>query len=289
MLRSENRWRAAVPDVASPPAFELPAVTLQPAQTPEAERRRQQVMQSATIQQHALMERLQQMERRRLQEEMTRLQEQLQITEELMRQETLLWAETAVEEALRQHYLPQANSEIQRQALRRLWRLRPDLRDHLRPRLQQVEAQQEQLAETLQQRLASIEEETTRRLRERQRDLQDDWERQREELRQRSAQRLRTEQAQAGVMVRPFAGDGAPVTLPSVSQQVAAPSKRPARSSRLPSIAPSPSIRSWIEQDVKRWVEAICRKHRWVPVWHRQAGLPDVTARIAQEMQGTAL
>ncbi|MCS6949043.1 MAG: hypothetical protein RMM06_00845 [Armatimonadota bacterium] len=288
-LRSETRWDSALPDVAIPRTLYLPAVTLQPMLTPEAERRRQQVMQSAAQQQQALMARLQQMEMRRLQEEVAQLHAQQRAKEALALQEALLWAQRETEQALSQHYWPQANSELQRQVLRRLVRLRHDLRDYLRERLQQIEAQQELFADTLRQRLASIEEETARRLDERKQEVQNEFERQREQLRQQSAQRLQMEQTLASVMVRPFAVNGKPVTLPLVSLQAA-----PATESRIPSprSVPFPTrqqMHLWIEQDVKQWAEAICRKHHWVPVWQQQAGLPDVTAQIAQEMQGTAL
>lgn len=288
-MRSETHRRAVSLDASPPLALDLPALTLQPTQTPEVERRRQQVMQSVTAQQQALVARLERIEMRRLHEEIAQLYNQQRVKEAEALQETLLWAEREVEEDLRQHQLPQANSEMQRQVLRRLLRLRPDLRDHLRTRLQQVEAQQGQFAETLRQRLASIEEETARRLEERKREVQNDFERQREELRQRSVERLQREQALAVVMVRPFAGDGEPFTFPPVSLQASRRSERtPLPPSPVPLLPPH-QMRPWIEQDVKRWVEAICRKHRWVPVWQKQAGLPDVTAQIAQEMRGTAL
>lgn len=284
-VRHDPRWQHRVSDVALPSSLRLPAVTLQPVLTPASERRRNQLVQSIARQQQELVARLQQMEVRRLQEATAQLRLQQQLKEEMALQEARLRAEQEVQEALQQHYLPQAESELRRHVLRRLLRLRPDLRDPLRARLEEVEARQQQLEEALRNELARIEAETTRRLRERQAQVQSEIQRQREELQQQSQQRLQAEQIRVSQMIRPFAGNGELLTFPPVTRQITATPRRPSPVATLP----SPQIPPLVEQDVKQWVEAICRKHRWVPVWQPQPGLPDVTVHIAQEMQGTAL
>jgi len=265
--------------------FSLPQTTLHPLQTPESERRRQRIAQTSAQQQQALNARLQQMEARLLQEELAQLEAEQKTEVELARLQLLQQAEQQISEALRQHQLPQADAEIRRLVLQRLVRIRPEQRDVLTPRLQEVEAQQLQLSASLQRRLAAIEEETAQRIREREEAIQLEYERKREELRQRSAKRLQAEQLRASVQIRAFADNAKPVVFPPTTL------KTPIGQSRamLPPSTPvftREDVRWLIEQDVKRRVEAICRRHRWKPVWQAQSGIPDVTAQIAQEMAG---
>ncbi|GIV15211.1 MAG: hypothetical protein KatS3mg022_0646 [Armatimonadota bacterium] len=268
-----------------PTTLSLPGTTLQPMQTPDSERRRQRVIQTSAQQQQALTARLQQMETRLLQEEMAQLETEQKAQTELARQEELRQAEQEVEQALRQYQLPQADAEIKRRILQRLVRIRPDQRDTLNVRLQEVETEQQHLSETLRHKLASLEEETARRIRERTEAIEQEYARRREELRERSAQRLQAEQLRASVQVRAFADMGKPVTFPhttfSMPNKVISGVRLPP-----PPAVPQRDIRSLIEQDVKRWVEAICRRHGWVPVWQGRAGVPDVTPQIAREMRG---
>jgi len=268
-----------------PAHFSLPETTLHPLQTPESERRRQRIAQTSAQQQQALDARLRQMEARLLQEELAQLEAEQHTEVELARQQLLLQAEQQISEALRQHHLPQADAEIRRLVLQRLVRIRPDQRDALASRLQEVEAQQLHLSESLQRRLATIEEETARRIREREEAIEREYERKREELRQRSAKRLQAEQLRASVQIRAFADTAKPVVFPQTTLNT------PVGQSRaiLPPSAPvftREDVCLLIERDVKRRVEAICRRHRWKPVWQAQPGIPDVTAQIAQEMAG---
>jgi len=243
------------------------------------------MMQTSAQQQQALTARLQQMEARLLQEEMAQLEAEQKAETELARQEVLRQAEQEVEEVLRQHQLPQADAEIKRRVLQRLTRIRPDQREALNTRLQEVEAEQQHLSETLRRRLVRIEEETARRIRERAEAIEQDYERRREQLRERSTKRLQAEQLRASVQVRAFADMGKPVIFPHTTFSV--PNKAISGGQPPPPPAvPQQDIRSLIEQDVKRWVETICRRHGWVPVWQARAGVPDVTPQIAREMRG---
>lgn len=272
-----------------PADFSLPETTVRPLQTPDTERRRQRIAQTSAQQQQALSARLQQMEARLLQEEMAQLETEQKAEGERARQELLQQVEQEIQEVLRQHHLPQADAEIKRRILQRLVRIRPDQRDALNARLQEVEAEQAHLSETLQQRLARIEEEAIRRIREQEETIEREYERRREELRERSAKRLLAEQLRASVQIRAFADTGKPVVFPQVVLRV--PSQN-GRGVPPPPSAPKRSlqdIRSLIEQDVQLWAEAICRRHRWIPVWQPRAGIPDLTAQVAQEMRGTAL
>ncbi|MCS6830206.1 MAG: hypothetical protein RMM08_06975 [Armatimonadota bacterium] len=270
-----------------PAMLVLPGMTLQPMQTPEAEQRRQRIAQTSARQQQELSARLQQIEARLLQAELSQLDTEQETEVERARQEALRQAEREVEEALRQHRQPQADAEIKRRVLQRLIRIRPDQRDTLNARLQEVEAEQQHLSETLRRRLASIEEETAYRLQQLAQDIEQDYNRKRAELRERSAKRLLAEQLRASVQIRAFVNIGKPITF---SQTIVKVPDRAARTAYLPvaNAVPQQDIRPLIEQDVKRWVEAICRRHRWVPIWQVRAGAPDVTTQIAQEMRGTA-
>lgn len=271
-----------------PVDFSLPETTMHPLQTPESERRRQRIAQTSTQQQQALAARLQQMEARLLQEELAQLEVEQKAEGERARQELLQQAEQQIAEALRQHHLPHADVEIRRLVLQRLVRIRPDQRDALNARLQEVEAEQLHLSETLRQKLATIEEETARRIREREESIEREYERRREELRERSAKRLLAEQLRASLQIRAFADASDPVVFPKTTLQVPEIAVRGLRSLPPAPATPKGEIRPLIEQDVQRWVEAICRRHRWVPVWQARAGIPDVTTQIAQEIRGTA-
>ncbi len=274
-----------VGDEAFPATLSLQGTTLQPMQTAESERRRQRAIQTSAQQQQALAARLQQMETRLLQEELAQLETEQKAQTELARQEVLRQAEQEVEAVLRQHRLPQADAEIKRRILQRLVRIRPDQRDALNTRLQEVEAEQQHLSETLRRRLTHIEEEAIRHIRERAEAIEQEYERKREQLREKSARRLQAEQLRASVQVRAFADMGNPVIFPhttfSVPNRVISGGQPPP-----PPAVPQQDTRSLIEQDVKRWAEAICRRHGWVPVWQARAGVPDVTPQIAREMRG---
>ncbi len=272
-----------------PANFSLPETTVRPLQTPDSERRRQRIAQTSAQQQQALSVRLQQMEARLLQEEMAQLETEQKAEGERARQELLQQVEQEIQEVLRQHHLPQAEAEIKRRILQRLIRIRPDQRDALNARLQEVEAEQAHLSETLRQRLARIEEEAIRRVREREDTIQQEYERRREELRERSAKRLLAEQLRASVQIRAFADMGKPVVFPQVMLRVPDHVRRDLQSPPSVPTAPQQDVRSLIEQDVKLWAEAICRRHHWIPVWQPQAGIPDATAQIAQEMRGSTL
>lgn len=287
-------WEAAAPQRISqlphvtgggfPTTLFLPAMVLQPMQTPDSERRRQRVIQTSAQQQQALLTRLQQTEARLLKEEMAQLEAEQRAELERARQEALHQAEQEVQQALRQHHQPQAESEIKRRMLQRLMRIRPDQRDALNIRLQEAEAEQLHLSEALQRRLASIAEQTAQRLRERAEIIRQEYERRREELRERSAKRLQIEQLRASVQIRAFADMDKPVTFPQTVLRVP---NEVIHRLHLPS-APAVSrqdVHSLIEQDIKRWVEAICRRRRWIPVWQARTGVPDVTPQIAQEMR----
>ncbi len=256
---------------------------MHPLQTPESERRRQRIAQTSAQQQQALDARLRQIEARLLQEELAQLEAEQKTEVELARQQLLQQAEQQIAEALRQHHLPQADAEIRRLVLQRLVRIRPDQRNALSSRLQEVEAEQQHLSETLQRRLATIEEETARRIREREEAIEREYERRREELRQRSASRLQAEQLRASLQIRAFADMAKPVIFPQTTLRT------PAAESRVISPPSAPvfareDLRALIEQDVRRRAEAICRKHHWKPVWQARPGIPDVTAHIALEM-----
>lgn len=272
---------------AFPATLPLPGTTLQPMQTPDSERRRQRVIQASAQQQQALASRLEQMEARLLQAELAQLETEQKAEREQVRQEVLQQAEQEVTEALRQHHLPQADAEIKRRVLQRLVRIRPDQRDMLNIRLQEVEAEQQHLSETLQRRLATIEEQAAQRIRERVEAIEREYERRREELRERSARRLQQEQIRASVQIRAFADTGKPVVFPPSTLRVPDEVVRQGQSPPVPALRQQ-DLRSLIEQDIKRWVEAICRRHGWIPVWQAQAGVPDVTLQIAQEMRGNA-
>lgn len=274
-----------VRDEAFPATLSLRGTTLQPMQTAESERRRQRAIQTSAQQQQAMAARLQQMEARLLQEELAQLEAEQKAQTELARQEVLRQAEQEVEEVLRQHQLPQADAEIKGRILQRLVRIRPDQRDALNTRLQEVEAQQHQLSETLRRRLTRIEEEAIRHLRERAEAIERDYERKREQLREKSAKRLQAEQLRASIQIRAFADTGKPAIFPRTTLSV--PNKVISRGQPPPIPAvPQQDIRFLIEQDVRRWAEAICRRHGWVPVWQARAGVPDVTSQIARQMRG---
>jgi hypothetical protein len=275
----------SVPAGAFPTMFSSPGITLQPMQTPESERRRQRVIQTSAQQQQILTTRLQQVETRLLQEELAQLETEQKADMEVAQQEVIHWAEQEMEEVVRQHRLPQADAEIKRRVLQQLARVRPDQRDALNARLQEVEAEQQHLSETLQRRLAAIEEETARRLRERMTAIQQEYEHKREELRERSARRLRAEQLRASVQIRAFADTGKPIVFPPTTLRVPDRVVRAAQPPPAPTV-PQQDMRPLIERDVQQWVQAICRRHRWVPIWQARAGVPDVTPQIAREMRG---
>lgn len=286
-------WEAQTPLPSLPPtrpagtgsvpsSLALPEMTVQPMQTPESERRRERLTQTSAQQQQALTARLQQMETRLLQEELNQLDAEQRAQMEVVRQQVIRQAAQEVEEALRQYQPRQADAEIKRRVVQRLLRIRPDQRDVLTPRLKEMEADQQALSEGLQRRLAQIEAETASRLRERMQAIQQEYERKRQELREQSAQRLQAERTRASAQIRAFADSAEPVRFDRVTVV-------PQRQMVRPITTPSPSqqsLRSLIEEDVKRWVEAICRQHRWIPVWQAREGVPDVTAQIARQMRG---
>jgi hypothetical protein len=267
-------------------AFSLPPTIFQPLQTPDTERRRQRMMQAAEQQRHALTIRLQQMEARLLREELAQLEAEQQSELDLARQEVLRQVEQEVEQALSQHEQPQAEAEIKRQVIQRLLRIRPDQRDALSAHLQQVEATQQQLSVQLQRRLAQIEQNAAVRLRERTESIQRQYDLRREQLLERSAKRLQAEQLRAILQTRAFADAEKMQTFPPVTHKVPADALRQMQQSPPVPVIRGEDLRFLVEQDVKQWVEAICRKHRWIPVWQAQTGIPDVTAQIAQEMRG---
>ncbi len=265
-----------------PSSLALPEMTVQSMQTPESERRRERLAQTSAQQQQALTARLQQMEARLLQEELNQLDAEQRAQMEVVRQQLIRQAAQEVEEALRQYQPRQADAEIRRRVVQRLLRIRPDQRDVLTPRLKEMEADQQSLSEALQRRLAQIEEETASRLREQMQAIQQEYERKREELREQSAQRLQAERIRASGQIRAFADSAEPVRFDRVTVM---PPRQTMRPLSTPMLSQQP-LRSLIEEDVKRWAEAICRQHRWIPVWQGREGVPDVTAQIARQMRG---
>lgn len=265
-----------------PSSLGLPEMTVQPMQTPDSQRRRERLTQTSAQQQQALTARLQQMEARLLKEDLNQLDVEQRARIEVVRQQIIRQAAQEVEEALRQYQPRQADAEIKRRVIQRLLRIRPDQRDVLTPRLKEMEADQQTLSEALQRRLAQIEEATASRLREQIQAIEQEYERKREQLREQSAQRLQAERTRASVQIRAFADSTEPVRFDRVMVM-------PPRQTMSPPAAPMPSqqsLRSLIEEDVKRWVEAICRQHRWIPVWQAREGVPDVTPQIARQMRG---
>lgn len=280
--------QSAIPVEAKevPPTLLLPALTIQPMQTVESERRRQRVLEATRQQQQALNARLQQMEARLLQEELAQIDAEQRVQMETARQELIRQAGQAVEETLRQYQPQQATAEIKRRVIQRLLRIRPDQRDALSARLKQAEADQQTLSAALERRLVQIEEETAERIRARVNANEEEYERKRTELRERSAKRLQAEQSRASLQIRAFANGKEPVRFASITLTLPRQTRNDGQSSPLPTSARE-DLRALIEQDVRQWVEAICRRHRWLPVWQARAGLPDVTAQIAREMRGT--
>jgi hypothetical protein len=267
---------------AVPASLSLPEVVIEVLQTPEAERRRERMAQTAVQRSKALTARLQQMEARRLQEELNLLDAEQRTMTVLARQQVLHLAEQERQEALRQHQQPQAEAEIRHRVVQQLARIRPDQRHLLNTYLQQLEQERENLSEQLQQRLARIEEDALRRLRERTDVIEEEFTQKRDELRAKSAARLQAEQLRASLQIRAFADGREPQTFPRITLQL------PAAQVSSPSLPRTLQMdhRAVIEQEVKYWAEAICRKYGWNPVWQAQAGVPDVTARIAREMRG---
>lgn len=269
----------------APTVFSLPEWTIQPMQTAEAEIRRRRLVQTVEQQQQALTTRLQQMEARLSQEELNQLDMQQRAQAETARQQIIRQAEQEVDEALRQYQPQLATAEIRKRVIQRLMRVRPDQRDTLSARLKEMEADQQVLSGGLLRRLKQIEEETSARIREHIEAIEKEYARKREELLEQSAKRLQAEQTRAGLQIRAFANGGEPlrfahiaVTLPPEVRRKGQPPARPTPAQE--------DLRPVVEQDVKRWVEAICRRCRWLPVWHTRAGVPDVTAQIAQQMRG---
>ncbi len=273
--------RLAIPLMSS--SLSLPETTLQPMSTPESERRRQRLSATTAHQQASLNVRLQAMEARLLQSEMASLDSAQKAEMEAVRQQSIRDAERAIEEALSQHQSQQASAEIRRRVIQRLLRVRPDQRDLLQPKLEEVQAAQESLSAHLQHRLMQIEEETLRRIRERTDAIEKEYEQRRHDLRERSARRLQAEQLRASAQIRAFADNGKPITFERVA--IPLPASPTVPTSPAPVVA-SQDLNALIERDVKRWIEAVCRRHRWLPAWQPETGVPDVTSQIAEEVRG---
>ncbi|MGQ9789455.1 MAG: hypothetical protein ACUVR7_02185 [Armatimonadota bacterium] len=267
-----------------PSALLLPDMTVQPMQTAESERRRQRVMQATEQQLQALTARLQQVESRLLQDELTQLEAERKAQVETAKQQTIHQAERGVEESLRRYQSHQATAEIRRRVVQRLLRVRPDQRDALGVRLKEIEADQQALSEQLQSRLAQIEEDTAVRIRERAEAIEKEYERKREELHGQSTKRLQAEQARASLQIRAFVNGGEPIHFPRTAVTLPPGVTRDVPAPPLSAIAQE-DLRPAMERDVKQWVKAICRLHRWLPVWQARSGIPDATAQIAQEMR----
>lgn len=267
-----------------PSALWLPDMTVQPMQTAESERRRQRVMQATEQQLQALTARLRQVESRLLQEELTKLEAEQEAQVEAARQQIIRQAEQKVEESLHRYQPHQATAEIRRRVVQRLLRVRPDQRDALGVRLKEIEADQQTLSEQLQRRLAQIEEETAMRIRERAEAIEKEYERKREELHRQSTKRLQAEQVRASLQIRAFVNGGEPIHFPRTAVTLLPVVTRDVPAPPLSAIARE-DLRSAMERDVKQWVKAICRLHRWLPVWQARSGIPDATAQIAQEMR----
>jgi len=276
-----QRSGLAMPAGALDP-FSMPETKIQPSTTPESELRRQRLLSTTAQQQQALSTRLQAVEERLLQTELTLLDAEQKSELEAARQEAMRKAERAVEEALRTYQPQQASAEIRRRVIQRLIRVRPDQRDILLPQLEQIEARQQTLSADLQAQLANIEQATGQRIREGTEAIQREYAQRRDDLRERSARRLQAEQLRASVQIRAFADNGEPVTFPRASVTL------PTRASSAVSapVIVREEIRPDIEAEVKQWVEALCRKQRWTPVWQLRTGIPDVTEQIAREMRG---
>lgn len=267
-----------------PSALLLPDMAVQPMQTAESERRRQRMMQATEQQLQALTARLRQAESRLLQEELAQLEAERRAQIESAQQQIIHQAGQEVEEALRRYQPHRATAEIRRRVVQRLLRVRPDQRDALGMRLKEIEADQQTLSEQLQRRLAQIEEETAVRIRERAEAIEKEYERKREELHAQSMKRLRAEQIRASLQIRAFANGGEPVHFPRTAVTLPPGVTRSIPAPPLSTIAQE-DLRSAMERDVKQWVKAICRLHRWSPVWQARSGIPDATAQIAQEMR----
>lgn len=267
------------------PALVLPESTLRPMDTHESERRRERVMNVLAQQQQSLSARLRQMEARLLQRELAQLEVEQRAEIENAQREALQQASQQTEDTLRQQQPERATAEIRKHVLQRLWRIRPDLRDVLTAHVEGAEAQHEHLSQELQRKVAQIDEQTKQRLHEHTEAIAKDYERKREELRERSVKRLQAEQLRASMLVRAFADNPDPMSSPQIIVTPPPDVKRPTQQPPRPQ-PPQPYEQIQVEQDVKNWIIAICRKHRWVPVWQFQAGIPDVTLQIANEMGG---
>lgn len=267
-----------------PSALLLPDMTVQPMQTAESERRRQRMMHATEQQLQALTARLRQAESRLLQEELTQIEAERRAQIESAQQQIIHQAGQEVEEALRRYQPHHATAEIRRRVVQRLLRIRPDQRDALGVRLKEIEADQQALSEQLRRRLAQIEEETAVRIRERAEAIEKEYERKREELHAQSTKRLQAEQIRASLQIRAFANGGEPVHFPRTVVTLPTGVTRGIPAPPLSAIAQE-DLRSAMEREVKQWVKAICRLHRWSPVWQARPGIPDATAQIAQEMR----
>lgn len=267
-----------------PSRLALGETTLQPGDSPYSEARRQRILQSSQQQQQQMFARLRQVEGRRLQEELEQLQQQqdadLQKAQQMLQQQ----AEQMLQSLLEQHRYPQAKDEIRRQVIQQMVRLRPDLRDALTPRLQQIEQRQAARYTLLQEHLQEQIRATEQSLQEHAAAIENAYNLQRAEMMQRSEQRLQREQQRAVLQLRAFAQISKTHVLPEVVISLPAERIMPRREAGLILPDKRASLLPLIERDTRKWIEAICRQYRWRPVWTPQAGIPDVTARIAQEM-----
>lgn len=267
-----------------PSRLALGETTLQPGDSPYSEARRQRILQSSQQQQQQMFARLQQLESRRLQEELEQLQQQRDADIQKAQQEIGQQAEQIVQALLEQYRYPQAEDEIRRQVIQQMVRLRPDLRDALTPRLHQLEQKQAARYNLLQQHLQEQARATEQTLREHTAALEDAYNLQRAEIMRQSEQRLQREQLRVVLQLQAFAHLPKTNILPEVVISLPAERITPRREAARATPEVGASLLPLIERDTRKWVEAICRRHRWSPVWSPQAGIPDVTAQIAQEM-----
>lgn len=297
LLAYHPLWDAQVPSLTlSPPtqayaggktSWVLPALGLQPAPTAEAEVRRQRIRQTEQQQQQALVARLQQMEERLLKQELAHLEAEQEAEAELARLTILHQAEQETEQVLKDYQPHQAETEVKLRILQRLQKIRPDLQTQLVGRIQSVEGQREKLSAELQHTLSQIEASATTRIREQTEAVQHRYRSKREELHAQSRQRLQrqVEQARASIRVSAFSESAQPTRFPSKMLSAPVP-LTPETQSTPPNAVTAQEIRRLAEQEVKLWIESICRKHRWQPIWQPREGIPDVTVQIAQEMKG---
>lgn len=292
-LQSSTEPAQFPPPASIPASFSLPSLSLQPLLTPESERRRQRALSRAVQQQQALNVRLQAMEARLLQSELALLEAEQQAEIEALQQEARREREYAIEQALREYRQQQAPTEIRRRLLQSLLRSHPAPRtplagvgDRLASNLAQVEAEQQSLSSNLQKRLAQIQEAIDHRMRERVETIQRNYEQRRNGLLERSAERLQAEQQRASAQLRPFTDSTEPHLF--AREVMVLPSYATGATVAPPPALPRADLRPILAQDTKKWIEAICRRHRWKPTWQPQAGVPDVTSQIADEMRGLA-